>query len=299
MKNPIKFLVLCLIIFSVSSGCTGRTTDIRKAKIKKVKAGDIEIAYKTIGRGYPLIMIMGYSATMDIWSPRLLKDLARYYKVIVFDNRGMGETSFSEQMFSIELFADDTAHLMDALGIKKANILGWSMGTNIALDFVLEYPDRVNKLILYAGDCGGQEDIWPAPEVMEALGDVSGTFEERGKRMLKLLFPEDWLKQHPDPRKYFPLPREKVLAENVVRQLGAMEKWQGAYERLQEIKQPTLLVIGTEDVLTPLKNSFIIAEKIPGAWLAEFKGAGHGLMYQYPKTLSNLLLTFLREEYNR
>jgi len=297
MSKLFRFIVLWVVIFAICGCQVYKARDIRKAKIRKVKAGDIYIVYKTIGNGYPLIMIIGYSATMDLWSPQVVNELAKHYKVIVFDNRGMGKTTDSNEPFSIELFADDTARLMDALGIKKANILGWSMGTNIALDLVLEYPDKVNKLILYAADCGGQQDLWPAPEVMKALGDTTGTLKERGERILKLLFPEKWLKDNPDPLKYFPLPRETASAQNIDRQFGAMEKWQGAYDRLQEITQPVLLITGTEDAIIPLKNSFIIAQKIPGAWLMQFKDAGHGLMYQYPKSFSNVLLTFLEEDY--
>ncbi|GAH97822.1 unnamed protein product, partial [marine sediment metagenome] len=111
-------------------------------------------AYKKFGEGDPLLLIMGYSGTIDLWATEMLKELAARYQVIIFDNRGMGKTTASDKEFTIELFADDTRGLLDALGIERAHVLGWSLGTYIAQEFALTYPDKVDKLILYAGDCG-------------------------------------------------------------------------------------------------------------------------------------------------
>ena len=99
-----------------------------KPLISKVQVNDIKIAYKVFGHGEPLILIMGYGATMDLWDTYFLEKLAQHYQVIVFDNRGMGQSTTSAQDFSMRLFADDTAGLMEALNIKKAHVLGWSMG---------------------------------------------------------------------------------------------------------------------------------------------------------------------------
>jgi len=110
------------------------TPNIQDIPTKKVHAGDIDIAYKTFGKGDPVLLINGYSFTMDSWDSTLLETLASNHTVIVFDNRGIGNTtSGSEQKFSISLFANDTAGLLEALNIKKADVLAWSMGGRIAL----------------------------------------------------------------------------------------------------------------------------------------------------------------------
>ena len=88
---------------------------------------------------------------MDMWDTRLVNQLAQHYRVIVFDNRGMGNSTSSDRDYTIPLFADDTAAFMDALGIKKAHVMGWSMGTFVAQELALGYPEKVDKLILYAG----------------------------------------------------------------------------------------------------------------------------------------------------
>ena len=190
-------LILCVLPL-IFSGC------FEKVKVQTTPVGDIKIAYKIYGHGEPLIMIMGFSGTMDFWDARVIKKLAEHYQVIVFDNRGMGLTSDSPKEYTIKLFADDTAGLMKAIKIKRAHILGWSMGTNIAQELVLDYPEMTDKLILYAADPGGQEAIQPIPEVMQKLNDTSGTTRERGLRSLAILFPEKWLQAHPDISKYFP-----------------------------------------------------------------------------------------------
>lgn len=286
---------MCASLFLTIWGCQLRGLDVGKSKLRKARVDDIEIAYKTFGRGEPLLLIMGFSGTMDMWPPRFLAEVAVHYKVIVYDSRGIGESGASDKKFSIELFADDASGLLDVLGIEKAHVLGWSMGTNVAQELVLRHPEKVNKLILYAADPGGKETM-QVEEPLKIVTDTSGTLEERESRVIKVLFPEEWLKEYPNIREYFPFPKERSSIENINRQAQAMFEWQGSYSRLGQIKQPTLLITGTEDVIPPPINSFIIGEKIPGAWVVQIKGGGHGLIYQYPEDFSKAILTFLELE---
>jgi pimeloyl-ACP methyl ester carboxylesterase len=292
MDKKSRWILFLIFIFLIP-GCIGERIDPQKAAARTVRAGDIDISYKVFGRGDPLIMIMGYGATMDLWDVRVLEALAAHYKVIIFDNRGMGRTSASDKEFSIELFADDTAHLMDALGIKCTHVLGYSMGTGIAQELALRYPQKVSKLILYAADCGGKEGIYPAPEAMRQLTDTTCPPQERADRLIKLLLPEEWLKAHPDPQNYLPFPKEPISIESTNRQTKAMTGWKGAFSRLAQIKQQTLLITGTEDVLMPPENSLLMVQHIPRAWLIQIEGGGHGLMYQWPDKFSKCILAFL------
>lgn len=253
------------------------------------KVGDIHMAYWTYGEGYPLVMIMGYSGTMDMWDPNVITALSAQYQVIVFDNRGMGKTTTGTAEFSIEQFACDTAGLMNALGIDQAHVLGWSMGTEIAQELVLRHPEKVNKLILYAADC--RLDMFPlSPETENMLLDPNLSDEE----LLSVLFPLDWLESHSDYiYQVFSGVTESSSSENIQRQADAMKNWEGSCDRLSQIKQPTLLVTGTEDISTLPENSCMMVEEIPNAVLVEFEGAGHGLMYQYPEEFAAAALDFL------
>ena len=286
-------MVISLMLGTFTRNVSSSQQTVEKGATRMVAVGDIEVAYQIFGEGDPLLLIMGYSGTMDLWAPEVLKELASKYQLIIFDNRGMGKTTASDKEFTIELFADDTRGLLDALGIERAHVLGWSLGTYIAQELTLRYPDRVEKLILYAGDCGGKEAIYPGPEIMDALGDTSASSRERGERLLATLFPEKWLKEHPDPRTYFPKVTETSSPENIKRQYQSWQNWKGSYSRLPRITQPTLLITGAEDVNTPWQNSLMLIDLIPGAWLVQLEGGGHGVMYQYPKKFSRIVLTFL------
>ena len=266
-------------------------------KERLVKAGDIDIAYNEFGRGYPLIMIMGYSGEKEFWSELLIKELSELYRVIIFDNRGIGGSTSSEKEFTVELFAEDTKNFIDALGIDKANILGWSMGTYIAQELTLRYPDKVNKMILVSASCGGEESIETSKDVLGKLTDTSGTLQEIGERFIKLLFPPEFLKSQADMNWIYSNIKREPQLENIQKQGEALGKWKGDCDRLRNIKKPVLLITGNEDIIIPPQNSFVICNKIPCSWLIQFKYGGHGLMFQYPKRLSDTIKLFL-EDYN-
>ena len=265
---------------------------MRDNKTKTARIDDIKIAYKELGAGEPLLLIMGSGGTMDMWAPALLEGLSKKYRVIIFDNRGMGQTTSSNKIFSIELFAKDTLGLLDHLNIQKANILGWSMGAYIAQEISVKYPKYVNKLILYAGDSGGKEQIPADEKVVKQLSSTSGIPEDM-IHLLPLLFPKRWFLDHPEPLKLFRQIKETSPKENILKQNKAMLNWRGSYNRLPQIKHETLILYGKQDIVTPPQNSKILFERIPLSKLVEFDDAGHCLMYQHPKKLSDVISSFL------
>ncbi len=171
--------------------------------VKTLAVNGVTLACKILGRGYPLVLINGFASTMDTWSPPVLAALARHFRVIIFDNRGTGYSSASDEPFSITLFADDTAALMDTLGIARSHVLGLSMGASIAQELVLVHPDRVERLVLVAGTCGGAQGIRMQPDVWSRLSDKSGELMDIVNRMFSVLFPQDWLASH-DPFQVLP-----------------------------------------------------------------------------------------------
>lgn len=245
-----------------------------------IKVNDLNICYETKGNGYPLVLINGFSESMDSWDPEMTDALAEKYRVLLFDNRGAGRTETPEEGdFSCEMFADDTAALMESLGIKNANVFGFSMGGVIAQALSLKHPEKVNKLVLGGTFCGGKETVMAAPEVTKILLDTSGGIEGIFSRSLTLLFPEGYAETNPEftenlKKRFMTAP---ISSHNARRQLIASMKL-STYSRLPEIKNPALIVTGTEDILIPPQNSRILAERIPGAKLIEYPGAGHYFM---------------------
>jgi pimeloyl-ACP methyl ester carboxylesterase len=141
--------------------------NVQNLPIKKVHVGDIDIAYKTFGKGEPILLISGSANVMDFWSPSMLQELSSNHTVIIFDNRGVGNTTSGSKPFSIQQFTNDTVGLLDALKIPKADVLGFSMGSFVAQGLTLMHPEKVNRLILYAASCGGQEGILIALKLLK------------------------------------------------------------------------------------------------------------------------------------
>ncbi|MCX5849854.1 MAG: alpha/beta fold hydrolase [Deltaproteobacteria bacterium] len=256
---------------------------------------DLKICCESVGDGYPIVLIMGLTANMDWWDQELVEALSRKYRVLIFDNRGAGRTVTPEEgEFTCEMFADDTVALMDAKGIKRANILSMSMGGLIAQELALKYPEKVNNLVLGCTFCGGKHMVQATDEVMHLLTDRSGGRDGIFDRVLKLMFTKDFLDANPRYVKHFKerYLRAPISDANSLRQFIACAK-SDTYERLPDIKNPTLVVTGTDDPLIPPQNSQMLAERIPGSKLIEYKGSSHGFMSQARDAFIKDLLDFL------
>jgi pimeloyl-ACP methyl ester carboxylesterase len=255
-----------------NSNITTNSINVQNIPSKKVHVGDIDIAYNTFGKGEPIILINGYSFAMDSWHPTLLEKLAANHTVIIFDNRGIGNTtSGDDEQFSIGQFANDTASLLDALKIKKADVLGWSMGGAIAQELAINHPDRVGKLIIHASFCGPMKSIQPSQEVLNAMTNETGTAEDRIARLHPLFFPEEWRKENTNYLESIPKTTETISNQTLSQYKEAIANWEGTCNKLANIAQPTLVIVGTKDTGAPLTVSLQITEQIPGAGLFKSK----------------------------
>ena len=285
-----------------------KETEVREAiqgsQIQKVTVEDIEIEYKVFenkstsdneAKGkIPLLFVAGLRVTMDMWPPTILYELVRSnHKVIVYNNRGTGNSSDGTKEYTISQLAKDAAGLLDVLGIDKAHVIGWSMGSYIAEELALLYPDKISSLILYGAGPGGDKAIPSSAELMRTLGGVSGTPEEQAKQILSFFFPQSWLTNNPEYINHFPLLKSTVSMETTQRQAQAIVGWTGIYNSPTVITQPTLVLMGTDDLITTPKAALSLVEKIPLVSLVQVKDAGHGWMYQYPEKFSKVVKTFL------
>lgn len=271
---------------------------IDKVPLQKTRVGDIDIAYKQIGHGPPILLISGSGNVMDVWPTHFLQELSKDHKVIIFDNRGVGNTTAGLKPFSIEQFATDTIGLVNALKLQQIDVLGFSMGSFVAQQFVLTYPEKVNRLILYGASCGGQEGIPQSPQVVKALLDFVNNQTENETSFLEVTFPSKWIIENPNFLYTIPKTSEIILSTSVKKQFEINENWlsrnwTGVCDSLQKLTKPTLIITGTEDQAVPAANSLVLANKIPGSWLVQISDAGHGLMYQYPETFTKVVDIFL------
>jgi len=281
--------------FSSTSSFQSKASILDNLPSQNITVGDISMAYKQIGKtdGKPIILITGAGATMDMWNPLLIENLiSANYKVIIFENRGVGQSTVGTKEFSINQFANDTLGLLDALKISKADVLGWSLGGFIAQQLALTHPDKVDNLILYATSCGGPSDRPTPPEIMQIITNSSMSPHERVLKDIPFLFPPtSWFKAHPDYLNYFPIPKETISHQILLKQLEVATTWKGTCNVLSNITKPTLVIVGADD--DAASDSLTLAEKIPGSWFIRIGTAGHGLMYQHPEEFNKLVLTFL------
>ena len=289
---------------------TANSVNMQDIPLKKVHVGDIDVAYKMFGKGDPIILFNGASDSMDAWDPSFLTGISSNHTVIVFDQRGIGNSTAGSKPYTYPQLANDTAGLLDALKIPKADVMGYSLGGHIAQAFTISHPEKVNRLILVASSCGGKDSIPKPPEfkklqadvVNKSLHNIPITQEMKALNVASL--GSGWIKLHPEsvdiPANTTSLQQLKpgLTPEiaNKQKNLGIWENtnWSGACDEEAKLAKPTLVITGTDDNdYMPHGNALILASKIPGAWLVQIKNAGHAVMNQYPAEIGKILNTFL------
>ena len=287
--------------------------NIQDIPAKKVHVGDIDIAYKMLGKGDPVLLFNGASDGMDAWHPSFLEGLSSDHTVIAFDTRGIGNSTTGSKPYTYQQLANDSASLLDALKIPKADVMGYSLGSYIAEQLAIMFPDKVNSLLLVGSSCGGKDHTPKPPEfiklqsdiVNKSLNNVSISHEEM-KELVSASLGSGWIRLHPEsldiPANITTLQQLKPdlppeianNQNNVGKHWEDNPNWSGACDELAKLAKPTLVITGTDDnMYQPHVNSLKIVEKIPGAWLVQIEDAGHAVMDQYPEEIAKILNTFL------
>ena len=233
--------------------------------------------------------------------------------MIVFDPRGIANTTVGSKPYTHEQLANDTAGFLDALNVPKADVTGYSLGSYLAQQLTMMYPEKVNSLILVGSSCGGKDHTPKPPEfiklqsevVNKSLNNIPITTEEL-KSLVAASVGSGWIKLHPEsldiPANITTLQQLKPglppeIADNqnkVGKHWEDNPNWSGACAELAKLAIPTLVMTGTDDnMYQPHVNSLNIVEKIPGAWLVQIKDAGHAIVDQYPAEVGEIFNTFL------
>ena len=215
---PISILVTNTPLVYGQTNQSVSNVDLLNIPAKKVHVGDIDIAYKMLGKGDPIILFNGASDNMNAWDPSFLKGISSNHTVIVFDSRGVGNTTAGSKPYSMQLLANDTAGLLDALNIDKADVFGYSLGSFIAQQFAVMYPEKTNSIILVASMCGGKDGINQPPEFMKlqyeivnkSLNNVPISQEEM-KSLVTASLGSGWIRLHPDSLRTFQKPKICLL----------------------------------------------------------------------------------------
>jgi pimeloyl-ACP methyl ester carboxylesterase len=260
-----------------------------------VNINNCDIYYEIHGQGDPLVLIMGLRRNVEWWY-RQIPALAQHFQVIAFDNRGAGRSDKPAMEYSISLFADDTAGLMDALEVPNAHVLGFSMGGYIAQELALNYPAKVKKLILASTGCGGSRAVVMSPARMENFTANAGLKpEEILRKDMDIYFSDAYVENHPvDIEEFIKISlRHYQPAEAFLRQFGACRR-HDTVERLHRLTAPTLILTGDDDPLVPPENSHILKALIPAAVLHVFPGGRHSVMIEEADQFNQKVIDFFK-----
>jgi pimeloyl-ACP methyl ester carboxylesterase len=267
--------------------------------VPRAKANGVEIEYETFGDSAapPLLLITGLGAQMITWEDAFCDQLAgRGFHVIRFDNRDSGLSTWMDgagppdmaaafggspqPAYELDDLAADAAGLLAALGISAAHVVGASMGGFIAQLVAINHPDCVLSLTSIMSGPGGADEVPPKPEGAAVLiAAPPATREERIEQAITfrrvLLGSGDPLDEGFERARARKAVERAYHPAGVGRQLVAIMAAKSRLERLQQLRVPTLVIHGIDDVLVPVENGRLVAEAVPGARLIEIEGMGH------------------------
>jgi pimeloyl-ACP methyl ester carboxylesterase len=253
-----------------------------------VEANGIRFAYRRFGKtgGVPLVMNLHFRGTMDHWDPAVTDGLAQQREVILFDDAGIVASS-GETPASIVGMATDAVSFIKALGIGKADILGYSIGGKVAQEIAVQAPDLVRKLILVgAGPHGADTAASKSAEIFSATYDppehlwIAVHFLPNASgRTAGLKFLERKLRRQDRS----PEVSEMSAAAQYAAIVKSNEKIDGVWDYMATIHQPVLVVAGGNDLIVPTINGFTLQQRLPNAQLIVYPDSSHGPFYQYPE----------------
>jgi pimeloyl-ACP methyl ester carboxylesterase len=251
-----------------------------------------ELYWEESGSGAPLLLIQGLGWSAEMWYS-LVPQLEAGYRVIRYDGRGIGRSQVPAGPYSIERMADDAAAVLTAANVDRAHVLGVSLGGIVAQEVSLRHAARVTSLLLGCTHPGGQETVWPAPEVMEVLKARSSMpFDEAVRAAIQYGYSANVDSQviEEDMRRRVALPTSPVGYEA---QLMGGLGYQGTLPRLTRLAVPALVFTGDADQMVPPQNSVTLAGAIPDATLVTIPGAGHVCFTERPDAVAAAVRSFL------
>ncbi len=275
------------------------------APTQYVNADGIRFAYRRFGKpgGVPLVFNIHFMGTLDHWDPAVTDGFAKDREVILFNNAGVASSS-GEVPDTIAKMGANAIAFIRALGLKQVDVLGFSIGGLVAQEITLQAPDLVRKLVLVGtGPRSGESMDTGTPE---GKAIFSATYPNPDDLWLRVQFTPSEASQAKGREfiKRFRLRSEnrdpEVTQQAALAQRAAIAAWgakrENAWDYLKEIKQPTLVVNGGNDVIIATVNSFILQQHLPNAQLILYPDSAHGSLYQYPELFVRHVSTFLDQK---
>jgi pimeloyl-ACP methyl ester carboxylesterase len=267
-----------------------------------VDVNGIQIAYRRFGKtgNLPLVFFQHFTGTLDNWDPAVTDPLSEEREIIIFDNRGIA-SSEGEPPHTIAEIAKDAEAFIDALGLSKVDLFGFSMGSFAAQQVAVDRPELVNRIILVGSGPRGGEGL------ETFLPEVWALFEKEYNQPDELLLDTFFAPTETSQTAGWQfLERIRVRKEDrdipindkvVPAQLAAISEWgkkrEGSFDYLKKITHPVLIVNGKEDIIFPTVNSYLLQQHLPNAQLILYPDSNHASQYQFHKNFVLQVRLFL------
>jgi pimeloyl-ACP methyl ester carboxylesterase len=282
LRFPVSWMLAVCCAAAALAGCGsgGSGPDVLTAPVQVVRTADGTVAYRELGSGPALLLIMGAGASMDGWPPSFVDALAAHHEVVVFDNAGAGRTSAvaAPASLSVTAMAGQTSALIAALRLSRPAVLGWSMGGMIAQALAVSHPAQVSRLVLAATAAGTGKAV-PLPPYATVAGLSPAQLAARAFPTNQAAAARAYLNAIEQYPGYY-----GISAATFHGQYLAAERWlagQDAAGHLAgDIRVPTLVAGGTLDQFIVTANARLLASSVPGAKLLLFDDAGHAFLFQ-------------------
>jgi pimeloyl-ACP methyl ester carboxylesterase len=263
-------------------------------------------AYRRFGSGadVPLLCLQHFTGTLDNWDPAVTDALALGREVILFESAGLGRST-GEVPQNVSGMATHAMAFAEDLGLKRVDLLGYSLGGMVAQQIALDRPSLVRKMLLVATAPEGGEDIMhmDKPELRKITEDPEMPGLEK---LVKLFFAQSASSQAAGEAFAARLAerqtdREPLAGPNVaMAQITAFRTWEHfsgeRFAKLAKITQPCLVVNGVFDNMIPIRNSYMLSEHLPNALLLSYPDSGHGSLFQFPESFVRQAALFLDSE---
>jgi 3-oxoadipate enol-lactonase len=263
---------------------------------------DININYRVYGKGFPLVLIHPFRASLEFWAPQVEK-LSPRYQIIVYDVRGHGLSSApaGEENYTLDILVGDLHNLLEHLNIKRAYVGGLSLGGAIALGYTCRHPDRVKALLVFDIHGGFAPPVDPAMQAAMAEG------QEKGERYARERGMADFARRQVATGTAFPpLPDDEAIREEYIERMarvplngyigiGRARPWEAEWQcaAADNIKIPTLITVGSDDLPMVVQGTGTLHEHIKGSRYVIINGAAHETAYWQPDLFNRAVADFL------
>ena len=254
-------------------------------------ASGVRIAWERRGSGAPLLLVHGLGYARWGWEP-VADAFAETHEVVLFDNRGIGDSDAPLGPYSVRILAEDAVAVLDAAELERVHVLGTSLGGMVALELAISWPERVDRLVLACTTPGGPHAAPMPAQTVDLMQRAPTLPPEVALRR----FVENALGPNKDPAVV-----ERILAHRLstaqptvawAAQAAAGATFD-AWDRLGGITAPTLVLTGDEDAVVDPRNSELLAERIEVARLEVFPGTGHLFFWEEPQRFVQVVTEFL------